>query len=242
MQVSEKCYDLVKAFEGLRLNAYQDEVGVWTIGYGTTEGIQPGNTITETEALSRMQADVRKFSAGVEKALAGSKCLQSQFDAMVCFAYNIGLGWEGSVKPKGAKDGFRQSSVLKAHLRGDYQAAARAFALWNKSGGKVSNGLTRRRAAESALYLHDVVDTEAMPQDVDPEQRMPASTINRAGAAAGGTAILASAAEAMRTVTDVKHSLVDLGDWVLPLALLVIIGLCGYIIYERVKMRKGGWV
>ena len=96
---------------------------------------------------------------------------------------------------------MQRSSVIKAHRRGDYQAAARAFGLWTKAGGKVWPGLTRRRAAEAALYLEPMPDdvsdpvegpAQAMPQVVEPERPMAASTINRAGVVAGGTAAVAT--------------------------------------------------
>lgn len=131
------------------------------------------------------------------------------------------------------------SSVIKAHNRGDHQAAARAFSLWNKAGGKVWPGLTRRRAAEAALYLSG--EPVEMPQAVEPERPMTASTINRAGVVAGGTAAVATVAETARTVADVKYSAQSLGDWLVPVLLLAVVGLCAYIVWERVKVRREGW-
>jgi lysozyme len=80
-----------------------------------------------------------------------------------------------------------------------------------------------------------------LPQQVDPERPMAASTINRAGVVAGGTAAVATVAETARTVADVKYSAQALGDWLVPILLLAVVGLCGYIVWERVKQRKGGW-
>ena len=163
---------------------------------------------------------------------------QNEFDAMVLLCFNIGPA------------GFRRSTVLKAHNRGDCQAAARAFGLWNKSGGKVYAGLTKRRAEESALYLTPMPDDmsdppegaiEAMPQSVDAESPMHASPINRAGVVAGGTAAVATVAETARTVADVKYSASSLGDWLVPVLLLLVVVLCGYMVWQRVGQRKGGW-
>ena len=163
---------------------------------------------------------------------------QNEFDAMVLLCFNIGPA------------GFRRSTVLKAHNRGDCQAAARAFGLWNKSGGKVYAGLTKRRAEESALYLTPMPDDmsdppegaiEAMPQSVDAESPMHASPINRAGVVAGGTAAVATVAETARTVAEVKYSVSSLGDWMLPVLLLVIVVLCGFVVWNRFNQRKEGW-
>ena len=162
---------------------------------------------------------------------------------MTSLAYNIGLGWEGKTKPPGAKDGFRQSSVLKAHNRGDTLAASRAFGLWNKANGRVEPGLTARRAEEATLYLKDEApDTEDLsPQAVEPESRMVESPINRAGVVAGGTAAVATVAETARTVADVKYSTQALGDWLVPILLVVVVALCGFIVWQRLRQRSGGW-
>ena len=160
---------------------------------------------------------------------------QNEFDAMVLLCFNIGPA------------GFKRSTVLKAHNRGDHQAAARAFGLWNKSGGKVYAGLTRRRAEESALYLtpmpDDVSDPIApeMPQRIDSESSMVESPINRSAVVAGGTAAVATVAETARTVADVKYSTQALGDWLVPVLLIVVVALCGYVVWTRVKQRREGW-
>ena len=185
----------------------------WTLGWGFTEGVREGDRITLQQADARLAAELERISAAVRRA-----CTQpptpNQLAAMVVLAYNIGLGWSGKAKPAGAKDAFRQSSVLRAHNRGDTASAARAFRLWNKANGEVSPGLEARRLAESQLYLtpepgmHKSAiatadDPEVMPQAVDAERPMRASTINRAGVAAGGTAVVATVAETARTVSDI---------------------------------------
>ena len=190
----------------------------------------------ETGAI-RLRNELVEYEQGVSRACRVQPN-QNQFDALVCFAFNVGVA------------GMSRSSVIKAHNREDYQAAARAFGLWNKAGGKVWPGLTRRRAAEGALYLEPVPDevsdpvegpVEEMPQRVDEERPMTASTINRAGVVAGGTAAVATVAETARTVADVKYSVASLGDWLVPILLVCVVGLCGYIVWERINQRKGGW-
>jgi lysozyme len=193
-----------------------------------------GDTMTQAEADARLVEELRPYELAVWQGCTVEPN-QNQFDAMVLLCFNIGPG------------GFKKSTVLKAHNRGDFQAAARAFGLWNKSGGKVYAGLTRRRAEESALYLTPVPDdvsdtiTPEMPQRIDPETTMPQSSINRAGLVAGGSAAVATVSEVARTATDVKRSAEGLGDWLVPALLLIVIGAVAYIIWERVNQRKGGW-
>lgn len=237
MKTSPKGIALITEFEGFRSKAYQDVVGVWTIGYGFTKGVQPGDTITKEQAKRRLARELAEYEASVLEACTNEPN-QNEFDALVCFAFNVGVG------------GLKKSSVIKAHNRGDHQAAARAFALWNKAGGKAWPGLTRRRAAEAALYLTPMPDDVSdpaegpaldMPQAVDAERPMTASTINRASVVAGGTAAVATVAETARTVADMKTSAENLGAWLVPALLVAVVALCGYIVWERVKQRAGGW-
>lgn len=146
MIVNQAAIDLIKEFEGFEPKAYRDPVGIWTIGYGTTEmagvGIDPkaGMTITHDDAERYLQLAVQKFAASVED-LIDVPVTENQFGALVSLAYNIG------------PSALAKSTVMKRLNAGDYQGAADAFAMWNKAGGKVLPGLTRRRAAERALFL-----------------------------------------------------------------------------------------
>lgn len=212
----------------------------WTCGYGETKGVTSDTHWSEPEASQRLRGRYAEFESGVREActLAPS---QNELDAMTSLAYNIGLGWLGKTKPKGAKDGFRQSSVLKAHNRGDKLAAARAFSLWNRANGKVEPGLTARRAEEAALYLADIDTEGSIPQAVEPESAMTASPINKASAVAGGTAALAAATEVVKAVSDFKSSVSGLGEWLVPVLLVAVVALCGYTIWQRNRQRKEGW-
>lgn len=207
----------------------------WTCGYGATHGVTADTVMTRAEADAAFAAHLREYEHAVHTACTLPPT-QSQFDAMVSLCYNIGAA------------GFARSTVLKAHNRGDHQAAARAFGLWNKAGGRVMPGLTRRRALEAAMYLEPdpmagtaPAAAEPMPQDIDPERPMHASQINRAGVVAGGTAAVATVAETARTVADVKYSAMALGDWLVPVLLLAVVLLCAYIVWERIKQRREGW-
>ena len=237
MKTSPKGIRLICEFEGFRAKAYLDPVGIPTLGYGFIKGVKMGDTITRIEAHLRMERELIEYERGV-MAACNLTPNQNQFDALVCFAFNVGV------------KGMTGSSVIKAYNRGDTQSAARAFGLWTKAGGKVFAGLTRRRAAESALFLEPVADDMsdpvegpvlAMPQAVDPETPMTASTINRAGVIAGGTATVATVSEVVNSVGYIKRGVADLQDWLVPLLLIMTIAAVGYIVWERYSQRKGGY-
>ena len=235
MRLSNPSRERLKRLEGFRAKAYIPVPGDRvTIGYGFTDGVKMGDIMTREEADARLIEELRPYEMAVWQACTNEPN-QNQFDAMTSLCYNIGTA------------GFRRSTVLKAHNRGDHQAAARAFGLWNKSGGKVYAGLTRRRAEESALYLTPEPDdvsapiAPAMPQRIDPESTMTESPINRAGVVAGGTAAVATVAETARTVADVKYSTQALGDWLVPVLLIVVVALCGFMVWQRIRQRREGW-
>lgn len=149
MRISDKGISLIKQFEGLRLTAYQDSVGVWTIGYGWTQPvdgkpIRPGMTIKEETAERLLRTGLVSYESDVSK-LVKVKLTQGQFDALVSFAYNLGAR------------ALSTSALLQKLNAGDYTGAADEFPRWNKAGGKVQPGLTRRREAERALYLSDSI-------------------------------------------------------------------------------------
>lgn len=140
MNVSQNGMALIERFEGLRLTAYRDIVGVLTIGYGHTgPDVTPGMTISQGQANILLQKDLVKFATGVNN-LVKVPLNQNQFDALVSFAYNLGLGNLGS------------STLLKLLNAGDYAGAQGQFIRWNKAGGQVVAGLTTRRQAEANLF------------------------------------------------------------------------------------------
>lgn len=164
--VSERCITLIKEFEGFgdtsrfgpsdprRGDPYKCPAGVWTQGYGRTRGITAQSPrITEGEATERLREDMAEFARGVAATLA-RPATQSQFDAMVSLAFNIGL------------KGFAGSTVRRKFNEGDIAGAAQAFHLWVKAAGQVSPGLVRRRAREAALFMESA-QRDPMPQAVD---------------------------------------------------------------------------
>ena len=131
---------LLTTFEGCCLDAYDDGVGVWTIGYGHTKGIHEGMTITQAQAEQFLQEDLEIFESYVEDDIQVD-VNEDQFSALVCFCFNVGPG------------GFGSSTLLRKLNAGDYQGAAEQFPVWNKGGGEPMLGLTRRRLAEQAFFF-----------------------------------------------------------------------------------------
>lgn len=141
MKISQKGVDLVKFFEGLELKAYKDSVGVWTWGYGSTgPHVTPCKVGTKEEAEKLLKKDLERFEKGVSD-LVKVALNQNQFDALVSFSFNLGLG------------NLKSSTLLKKLNAKDYIGASKEFERWNRAGGKVLTGLTRRRIAERDLFL-----------------------------------------------------------------------------------------
>ena len=157
MQTSAAGIALIKSFEGCKLGAYYDSVGVLTIGYGDTgPDVKPGLVISQEEADRRFAGRLsREFEPGVRAAIEDAPTTQGQFDAMVSLAYNIGVG------------GFKGSTVARMHKAGNYTAAAEAFSLWVKANGRVLAGLVRRRGEEAKLYLSDVRQAAASEREIE---------------------------------------------------------------------------
>lgn len=138
-KTSTKGINLIKSFEGYRANAYLDAVGVPTIGYGTTRGVKMGQKINESQAVAFLQKDLEMFENAINR-LVKVPLTQDQFDALSSFVYNLG------------ETNFAGSTLLKVINQGRYDLAPAQFLRWNKAGGKVLNGLTRRRQAEANLF------------------------------------------------------------------------------------------
>lgn len=140
MKISEEGLDIIKSFEGLELKTYKDSVGVLTIGWGSTGShVKPGMVITKGQAEELLKQDVSRFEKGIND-LVKVPLTQNQFDALVSFSFNLGLG------------NLKSSTLLRKLNMSDYSGAAGEFLRWNKAGGKVLNGLTRRRQAEKDMF------------------------------------------------------------------------------------------
>lgn len=148
--------NLIKEKEGLRLKPYLCSAGVATIGYGSTMHADGRKVtlkdapISESQALELLAATLGKYEKAVNEYVK-VPLTQNEFDALVSFTYNIGAGRKET--PTQAGNGFAGSTLLKKLNAGDKVGAANQFDVWNKAGGKVLEGLIKRRAAEKALFL-----------------------------------------------------------------------------------------
>ena len=143
MNLSDKGLDLIKEFEGLRLEAYQPVAGDrWTIGYGTTLGVKEGDSIDLDAANRFLKLDVVKFERCVNISVTHVQ-KQNEFDACVCLAYNIGCA------------AFSDSTLVKMANTGNLVGAANQFLRWDKFRGKPLAGLSRRRERERKLFLNE---------------------------------------------------------------------------------------
>ena len=140
MKISQKGTAFICEFEGLKKEAYQDVVGIWTIGYGHTgPEVKKGMVITESAAVDILKKDLEKFEKDISR-LVKVPLTQNQFDALMSFVYNVGAG------------NLQSSTLLKLLNQGNYEAVPAQMLRWNKAGGKEVAGLTRRRAAEGQLW------------------------------------------------------------------------------------------
>lgn len=220
MKISARGLKLVKEFEGClksvgggRFTTYYCPANVLTIGWGhTNDGgrpIKPGDVWTQAECDQALADDMGRFEKMVDRRVK-VPLNQNQYDALVSFTYNCGEG------------NLAKSTLLKKVNAGDFAAAANQFAAWNKGGGRVLAGLTRRRAAEAALFRSTAstpkIDTPAvaplpMPQQVDPPAADKPSFAEKAGTwatAASGGGVLAYLTD-WRIVAALSVSLIVIG-------------------------------
>ncbi len=140
---SDNCYNLIKRFEGCKLTAYPDPGtggDPWTIGYGHTKDVRPGLSITQAQADAYLVKDAQWAADAVNEKVTVDLS-QNQFDALVCFVFNIG------------GTNFAKSTLLRKLNAGDTLGASLEFLKWNKAGMTELPGLTKRRAAEQSLFL-----------------------------------------------------------------------------------------
>ena len=247
MKISTAGIDLIKSFEGYlkprpdgSCEAYKCPAGVWTIGWGCTEGVRPGMVWTKDQAEFALRRELAKFEAAVTR-LVTVPINQNQYDALVSFAYNCGEG------------ALARSTILKRLNAGDVPGAAAAFGMWTKGGRRVLPGLVKRRQREADLFLSDM-PAEPMPQavsvDVPAANPLPASgTVwgTTAGALAGVMAYLESTmsgllewAAKLTEMAPVQSALASMGGNVKSLSLGLGIGAAVYVVSRRVKAAQEG--
>lgn len=140
MEISENGIKLTEESEGCVLRSYRDTGGVWTIGYGHTNGVRPEQVISQETAEALLKVDMA-YAQSIINAHA-MPCTQNQFDALCDFVFNVGPSQ------------FLESHLLKYHLAGEYEKAAAEFPKWKLDNGRVIKGLVVRRQKERDLYSH----------------------------------------------------------------------------------------
>ncbi len=142
-QYSKRGLALTESFEGCRLTAYQDSVGVWTIGYGHTRGIKRGDTCTQEQAEQWLSEDVEFCENAINQDLTIA-ITQEEFDALVDFSFNLGI------------HALENSTLWKKLSAGDFKGAAAEFPKWDMAGGEKVEGLLRRRLDEEEMFTETV--------------------------------------------------------------------------------------
>ena len=140
MTTSQKGIELIKEFEGCRLKAYKCPAGVWTIGYGTTQGVKPNMVITQAQAETFLKRDIKPAESVLNGM--GINYTQGQFDALVAWVYNLGIG------------AFKSSTMYRYIVarRNDVEITDQ-MVRWVNAGGRPLAGLKRRRVAEANMFL-----------------------------------------------------------------------------------------
>jgi lysozyme len=206
MRLSRKGAKFVQSFEGYFPKAYLDPIGVLTIGWGHTNHHEPKFSAGEVWSREKCEEVFRKDMRIFEDAVIRNvrvPLTQGQFDALVSFTYNCGEG------------NLRKSSLLRRLNAGDYEGAAAQFAYWNKAGGRVLPGLTRRRTAEALMFRDTSLSVspradEPMAQEVDdPKPSLFKSKIVQTATTVG----VADAASTLQSAADAKGAVKDLGFW-----------------------------
>ena len=139
MKTSMEGLALIKKFEGCELEAYQCSAGVWTIGYGHTKEVQKGDVWSQSHAEHMLEVELHEYESYINEYVTVALS-QNQFDALVSWVYNLGPA------------NLKASTMLKVLNSGKYEDVPAQIKRWNKAGGKVLEGLIRRREAEACLF------------------------------------------------------------------------------------------
>ena len=139
MKTGTKGIELIKHFDGCELEAYHCAAGVPTIGYGHIKGVQMGDTITQEQAEEMLVEELNEYEGYINNMVT-VELNQNQYDAMVSWVYNLGGG------------NLKASTLLRVLNQGEFDGVPAQIMRWNKAGGKVLEGLTRRRQAEADLF------------------------------------------------------------------------------------------
>lgn len=243
MQTNAEGLSLIKIHEGLRLKAYKDPVGIWTIGYGHTSAagdpeVKAGLEITREEAEAILRRDLAKYEKAVADAV-GEDLSDNQFSACVSLCYNIGPG------------NFVKSSIVRFIKQGRFTDAADAFLLWNRAGGKILPGLVKRRASEAALFVKPGIVAKPLakmaPTPIPPpsapstEQKVEQApgkplSLSTTNVAAGVAAVATISASAKEIATNASS--VFSGQNAIGVLAVVVLAALGWIVYQRYVQHR----
>lgn len=200
MKTSTAGLDLIKHFEGSRLEAYRCSAGRWTIGYGHTSeagppAVDPGMRITQAEADEILRQDVKRFEREIAR-LVTVPLAQHQFDALVCWSFNTGS--------------LARSTLLKRLNRGEYERVPAEIMKWTRAGGQELPGLVRRRRAETQLWRGNDAPDHPTQSRVTPDKPEPSKTILESKEA--NTALAAGGISAVTAVADIADKAQSVSD------------------------------
>lgn len=242
MKISKAGLNLIKEFEGVRLESYKCPADVWTVGIGHTDAagppkVTPGMKITLQEAYDILNRDLDQYEAAVTNSVK-VPLTQNQFDALVSFTYNVGIG------------AFQKSTLLKKLNAGQYDAVPGELMKWTKAGGKELPGLVRRRRAEAALW-RDVDESAPVYGDARVEPDLPKPTKTMAQSKEGNAALVTAGLGGITAAKDVADTVKQAGDsfqsllpmlmspsFLLPVA-IVIAGLAIWY-WRRQRLQEDG--
>ena len=227
-KISKFGLDLIKNYEGLhrvtedgRVRSYRDPAGIWTIGWGHTEGVAGNQYITKQEAEDFLLDDIERFELAVRQYVK-VPLTQNQFDALVSFVFNLG------------ETNFRRSTLLRKLNAGQYDDIPHELNRWNKAtvnGRKVTlKGLTRRRAAEGALFTMDTtVSANGGEKPVRHVETAPSKSLSQSrtlwGVSAAGLAAIVQTVIVQAEPFAVIHPAIQVG---LTIAQIAGLGLAAY--------------
>lgn len=231
MQTSQSGFELIRSFEGYHTalpdgscKAYLDKLAyppVWTIGWGCTVNVKPGMVWSREEAEAALRREIAKHEERVTR-LVTVVIGQGNFDALVSFDYNTG--------------GLAKSTLLKKLNKGDFAGAAREFDRWIYAGGRIYNGLVKRRAAERALFEEDAKDDipegePDMPQKVEPAAPLPGRmTVGLGSLLTGGaTTAIATTKEGVSVAKEIREIAPAQSSFIWP-AIIVASAIIGVVV------------
>ena len=222
-RITAEALALIKRWEGKRNEAYRDSAGVWTIGFGRTAGVRPGQFITDAEADAYLLEDLGAAERAVER-LVKVPLSDGQFGALVSFVFNLG---EGS---------FAASSLLRKLNARNYDAVPAELMRWTKAANPATGrketlpGLVNRRAAEAGLWARGAV---VASNTVEPAAPTATPTAKTAATAGGALGAIAAAAVAASPFAGVLERLAEGAPYLVAASIVIVAGVASWVLLRR---------